>query len=155
MTLSLFPVHGSFQGIWNSVFIGSFMVKIVSSETVGRYKSKSMKQSVTTVQILREKASDWPLRHLRNKINVVRTHSLKAHVVADGREYNIFWVRAPEDSMHVGLLLTEDIAAKIRKLGARGKRWASRPGWFTTRERTRGSYWIGGWVGPRLCLDAF
>jgi hypothetical protein len=46
---------------------------------------------------------------------------LKAHV-AEGIEYNILWVRAPKDSMHVVLLLTEDIAAKIRKLGARSKR---------------------------------
>ena len=124
----------------------------MSSETVSRYKSKSMKESVTAMQVLPDKASDWPLRHLRNKINplnaelnpichllallgahlifhvsrirvnVVRTHALKARVVAEGIEYNIIWVRAPKDPVHVGPLLTEVIAAKIRKLEARGKR---------------------------------
>jgi hypothetical protein len=28
------------------------------------------------------------------------------------------------------------------------------PGCFTTRERTPGTHWIGGWVGPRAVLDA-
>jgi hypothetical protein len=65
-------------------------------------------------------------------------HAVKAHVVAEGIEYYILWVRAPMDPMHVGLLLTEDIAAKIRKLGARGKRSALRPGRFSTRETTCG-----------------
>ena len=49
-------------------------------------------------------------------------HALKTHVVAEGIECNIFWVRAPKDPMHVDLLLTEDIAAKIRNLGARSRR---------------------------------
>jgi len=36
-----------------------------------------------------------------------------------------------------------------------GGEWsASRPGRFTPRERARGTYWIGGWVGPRAVLDA-
>jgi hypothetical protein len=30
-----------------------------------------------------------------------------------------------------------------------GKWWASRPDRFTSGERTTGSHWIGGWVGPR------
>jgi len=36
-----------------------------------------------------------------------------------------------------------------------GGEWsASCPGRFTPRERAPGTHWIGGWVGPRLCLDA-
>jgi hypothetical protein len=31
---------------------------------------------------------------------------------------------------------------------------APRPGHFTPRERTPGTHWIGGWVGPRAVLDA-
>jgi len=31
---------------------------------------------------------------------------------------------------------------------------ASRPGRFTPREKTAGSHWIGGWVGPSAVLDA-
>jgi hypothetical protein len=31
---------------------------------------------------------------------------------------------------------------------------ASRPGRFNSRERTPGTHWIGGWVGPRVVLDA-
>jgi len=31
---------------------------------------------------------------------------------------------------------------------------ASRPVRFTPRERAAGTHWIGGWVGPRACLDA-
>jgi hypothetical protein len=35
-----------------------------------------------------------------------------------------------------------------------GGEWsASRPGRFTLRERTLGTHWIGGWVGPRAVLD--
>jgi hypothetical protein len=35
-----------------------------------------------------------------------------------------------------------------------GDEWsASRPGRFTSRERTPGTHWIGGWVGPRAVLD--
>jgi hypothetical protein len=30
---------------------------------------------------------------------------------------------------------------------------ASRPGYFTLRERAPGTHWIGGWVGPRAILD--
>jgi hypothetical protein len=35
-----------------------------------------------------------------------------------------------------------------------GEWWASRPGRFSPRERAPGTYWIGGWVGPRAVLDA-
>jgi hypothetical protein len=36
-----------------------------------------------------------------------------------------------------------------------GGEWsASRPGRFTPEERTPGTHWIGGWVGPRVGLDA-
>jgi hypothetical protein len=35
-----------------------------------------------------------------------------------------------------------------------GELSAPRPGCFTSRERTPGSHWIGGWVGPRAILDA-
>jgi hypothetical protein len=36
-----------------------------------------------------------------------------------------------------------------------GSEWsASRPGRFTPRERAPGTYWIGGWVGPKVVLDA-
>jgi hypothetical protein len=36
-----------------------------------------------------------------------------------------------------------------------GDEWlASRPGRFTPREKTPGTHWIGGWVGPRAVLDA-
>jgi len=45
----------------------------------------------------------------------------KARVVAEGIENNILWFRAPEDPMHVDVLLAEDIAANIRNLGARCK----------------------------------
>jgi hypothetical protein len=35
-----------------------------------------------------------------------------------------------------------------------GGEWsASRPGRFTPRERAPATHWIGGWVGPRACLD--
>jgi hypothetical protein len=35
-----------------------------------------------------------------------------------------------------------------------GGEWsASRPERFTPRERTPGTHWIGGWVGPRAVLD--
>jgi hypothetical protein len=49
-------------------------------------------------------------------------HSLTAHVVAEGIECNTLWVPATKDPMHVDLLLTEEVAAKIRNLEARGKR---------------------------------
>jgi hypothetical protein len=36
-----------------------------------------------------------------------------------------------------------------------GGEWsASRPGRFTPRERAADTPWIGGWVGPRVVLDA-
>jgi hypothetical protein len=39
-----------------------------------------------------------------------------------------------------------------------GTRWrwvvSFTPGRFTTRERTPGTHWTGGWVGPRIVLDA-
>jgi hypothetical protein len=36
-----------------------------------------------------------------------------------------------------------------------GGEWPdSRPGRFTPMERSRDTYWIGGWVGPRAVLDA-
>jgi hypothetical protein len=36
-----------------------------------------------------------------------------------------------------------------------GGEWsASRPDRFTPRERSPGTHWIGGWVGPRTVLDA-
>jgi hypothetical protein len=36
-----------------------------------------------------------------------------------------------------------------------GGEWsASCPGHFTPRERSPGTHWIGGWVGPRAGLDA-
>jgi hypothetical protein len=36
-----------------------------------------------------------------------------------------------------------------------GGEWSdSRPGRFTPRERAPGTHWIGGWVGPRVVLDA-
>jgi hypothetical protein len=35
-----------------------------------------------------------------------------------------------------------------------GGEWsASRPCRFTTGKRAPGAYWIGGWVGPRACLN--
>jgi hypothetical protein len=35
-----------------------------------------------------------------------------------------------------------------------GGEWsASRPCRFTPRERFPGAHWIGGWVGPKNCLD--
>jgi hypothetical protein len=35
-----------------------------------------------------------------------------------------------------------------------GGEWsASRPDRFTLKERTPGTHWIGGWVGPRAGLD--
>jgi hypothetical protein len=35
-----------------------------------------------------------------------------------------------------------------------GELSASRPGNFIPRERASGAHWIGGWVGPRVVLDA-
>jgi hypothetical protein len=36
-----------------------------------------------------------------------------------------------------------------------GGEWsASRPGLFTPGEGASGTHWIGGWLGPRACLDA-
>jgi hypothetical protein len=36
-----------------------------------------------------------------------------------------------------------------------GGEWSiSRPGRFTPRERDPGTHWIGGWLGPRVVLDA-
>jgi hypothetical protein len=46
------------------------------------------------------------------------------------------------------------IAARILELGTRWRWSASLPGRFTPRERSPGTYWIGGWVGPRAVLDA-
>jgi hypothetical protein len=35
-----------------------------------------------------------------------------------------------------------------------GGEWSvSRPGRFTPEERTPGTHWVGGWVGPRVSLD--
>jgi hypothetical protein len=35
-----------------------------------------------------------------------------------------------------------------------GGEWsASRPGRFTSREGAPGTYWIGGWVGPRAGVE--
>lgn len=81
-------------------------------------------------------------------------HALKRHVIKD-REYNILWVRDPKDPIQVRLLLTEGIAAKFRKLGARGTRSPSPPSRFTARKGTPVFQSIGGWVGPRANLDAF
>jgi len=40
-------------------------------------------------------------------------------------------------------------------LGTSGGEWlASRPGRFTPRETAPRNRWIGGWAGPRACLDA-
>jgi len=47
------------------------------------------------------------------------------------------------------------IAPRILNLSTRWGVWpASRPGCFTSVERTRSTRWIGGWVGPRAGLDA-
>jgi len=35
-----------------------------------------------------------------------------------------------------------------------GECQVSRPGRFTPTERAPGTLWIGGWVGPRVILDA-
>jgi hypothetical protein len=35
-----------------------------------------------------------------------------------------------------------------------GELSASRPFRFTLRERAPGTHWLGGWVGPRIGLDA-
>jgi hypothetical protein len=36
-----------------------------------------------------------------------------------------------------------------------GKEWlASRSGYFSPGERAPGTYWIRGWVGPRVSLEA-
>jgi hypothetical protein len=36
-----------------------------------------------------------------------------------------------------------------------GAEWSAlRPGHFTPRERAPRTNWVGGWVGPRACLDA-
>jgi hypothetical protein len=53
--------------------------------------------------------------------------------------------------------LREWIYSSIRSLTSAldGVKWsASRPGRFTPRERSPGTHWIGGWVGPRAVLDA-
>jgi hypothetical protein len=36
---------------------------------------------------------------------------------------------------------------------AGGERSASRPGRFIPEERSLGTHFIGGWAGPRACLD--
>jgi len=47
------------------------------------------------------------------------------------------------------------IAPRILNLGERWGEWsASRPGRFNAGERTTGTPWIGGYVGPRAGLDA-
>jgi hypothetical protein len=47
------------------------------------------------------------------------------------------------------------ITPRILDPGTYGGEWlASCPGRFTSRERALGTYWIGGWVGPRAVLDA-
>jgi hypothetical protein len=47
------------------------------------------------------------------------------------------------------------IAPRILDLGTKWGEWsASRPGCFTPRERSSGTHWIGGWVGPSAVLDA-
>jgi hypothetical protein len=46
------------------------------------------------------------------------------------------------------------VAPRILTSALDGGEWsASSPGRFTPRERTLGTYWIGGWVGPRTVLD--
>jgi hypothetical protein len=46
------------------------------------------------------------------------------------------------------------IAPCILTSAIAGGEWsASRPGRFTPTERTPGTHWIGGWVGPRAVLD--
>jgi hypothetical protein len=47
--------------------------------------------------------------------------------------------------VYIQILLTSALVA--------GKWSASRPGRFTPGERTPGTLWIGGWVGPRASLD--
>jgi hypothetical protein len=43
----------------------------------------------------------------------------------------------------------------IHDLGTVGGEWSdSRPVRFTPRERAACTHWIGGWVGPRVGLDA-
>jgi hypothetical protein len=48
------------------------------------------------------------------------------------------------------------IVAGILKLGTRLGEWsASRPSHFTpSGQRSHGTPWIGGWVGPKVGLDA-
>jgi hypothetical protein len=58
---------------------------------------------------------------------------------------------------HGGVLGSGGIAPRILNLGTRwsGGEWsASLPDRFTPRERAPGTHWIGGWVGPRVVLDA-
>jgi hypothetical protein len=45
------------------------------------------------------------------------------------------------------------IAPRILDLGTKWEYSASRPRCFTPKERALGTYWIGGWVGPRAVLD--
>jgi hypothetical protein len=48
-----------------------------------------------------------------------------------------------------------DIAPLFLALALDGDiRSASGPGHFTSKERTSGTLWIGGWVSPRASLDA-
>jgi hypothetical protein len=56
---------------------------------------------------------------------------------------------------HEGVLGSGGIAPRILNLSARWRCLVSfTPGGFTPRERTPGTHWIGGWVGPRVGLDA-
>jgi hypothetical protein len=47
----------------------------------------------------------------------------------------------------------EDLHAFLTSTLNGGEWSASRPGCFTPRERAPGTHWIGGWVGPRTCMD--
>jgi hypothetical protein len=97
----------------------------------------------------------WCLKKkLRNKIYISKNHN--THV----------------QNSHKGQLLTTEpltwVHTQHKPLKQVRHRWQqmtqplhtsqllkpSRPGRFTTRERTPGTHWIGVWVGPRTVLDA-
>jgi hypothetical protein len=57
-------------------------------------------------------------------------------------------------SYNEGVLGSGGIAPRIFWPRNGGEWSASRPGYFTPRERALGTHWIGGWVGPRAVLNA-
>jgi hypothetical protein len=73
---------------------------------------------------------NWPFNSI---------HTISSHKNRPASENEIYYVISSSDFLTLAL--------------AGGEWSASRPGRFTPGERTRGTSWIGGWLGPSTGLD--